>query len=256
MTPLKVTEMYYELDGSFPNHPANPIEPANLVDLQAKIREHSLDFGIAFDGDGDRAVLVDETGEPISGTVMTALLAKYFLDKNPGATILYNAICGRIVPETAQANGGTAVRTKVGHSYIKAEMREHDAVFGGEHSSHYYFRDNWSADSGLLAAMIAIDVLAASGKKLSELVEEYKKYVAIPETNFEVEDKAEVIAKVKEAFADGEQDGLDGLTVNYPDAWLNLRPSNTEPVLRLNAEAKTKEQLNELVKRAKATISR
>jgi phosphomannomutase len=254
-TPLQVTKMYYELDGTFPNHPANPIEPDNLVDLQAKIRDEKLDFGIAFDGDGDRAVLVDETGEPISGTEMTALLARYFLDREPGATILYNAICGRVVPESVEANGGKAVRTKVGHSYIKAEMREHDAVFGGEHSSHYYFRDNWSADSGLLAAMIATEVLAKSGKKLSELVAEYKKYISIPETNFEVPDKEAVIARVKEAFADGEQDGLDGLTVNYPDAWLNVRPSNTEPLLRLNAEAKTKEQLDTLVQRVKQVIN-
>jgi phosphomannomutase len=254
-TPLQVTEMYYELDGSFPNHPANPIELANLADLQAKIREEKLDFGIAFDGDGDRAVLVDETGELISGTVMTALLAKHFLDKNPGSTILYNAICGRVVPETTEANGGKAIRTKVGHSYIKADMREHDAVFGGEHSSHYYFRDNWSADSGLLAAMIAVDVLAASGKKLSELTSEYRKYVSLEETNFEVDDKAAVIARMKHAFSDGEQDELDGLTVNYTDGWLNVRPSNTEPLLRLNAEAKTKERLDELVDKAKEIIS-
>jgi phosphomannomutase len=253
--PLKVEEMYYELDGTFPNHIANPLEPKNLVDLQAKVTQNGLDFGIAFDGDGDRAVLIDETGQPISGTVMTAILAKYFLSKNPGATILYNAICGRVVPETIAANGGRGVRTKVGHSFIKAEMRVNDAVFAGEHSGHYYFKDNFSADSGLIAALIAIEVLAASGKKLSELAAEYQsQYVSIPETNFEVTDKQGIIDRLTTEFSDGQQDTLDGLTVNYPDAWFNVRPSNTEPLLRLNAEAKTQEELDKLVLRVRDVI--
>ncbi|HEX6258050.1 MAG TPA: hypothetical protein VFZ48_01060 [Candidatus Saccharimonadales bacterium] len=253
-TPLRVERMYYELDGTFPNHIANPLEPQNIVDLQKKVLEDKLDFGIAFDGDGDRAVLIDEKGGAVSGTVMTAILARYFLAKNPGATILYNAICGRIVPETVEANGGTAIRTKVGHSYIKAEMRTNNAVFAGEHSSHYYFKDNWSADSGLLAAMIAIEVLAQSGGTLSELAAAYRQYVSIDETNFEVADKTGVIERLKTTFTDGAQDELDGLTVNYPNAWFNVRASNTEPVLRLNAEAKTQEELDDLVARVKSVI--
>jgi len=254
-TPLKSTNMYFELDGTFPNHIANPLEPKNLIDLQAKILEDKLDFGVAFDGDGDRAVLVDDKGEAVTGTVMTAILAKHFLTTHPGSTILYNAICGRIVPETVKAQGGNSVRTKVGHSNIKAEMRRHDAVFAGEHSSHYYFRDNWSADSGLLAVAIAIDVLASSGEKLSELAAEFKKYVAIDETNFEVDDKPAVIDRLKAVFGDGEQDDLDGLTVNYPTGWVNIRASNTEPLLRLNAEATDQASLEALVARAKAAIT-
>ncbi len=252
--PLQITPMFYELDGTFPNHPADARTEEGMADLQAKVREESLDFGIAFDGDGDRAVLIDEKGEVLGGSIMTALLAKYFLSKNPGATILYNAICGRAVKETVLRNGGKAIRTKVGHSYIKADMRAHDAVFAGEHSSHYYFRDNWSADSGLLAAMIAVQVLAESGKKLSELAEEYKTYIAIPETNFEVEDKTEALNNIKQTFTDGIQDELDGITVNYPDGWFNVRASNTEPLLRLNAEAKNEEQLNAMVERIKRVI--
>lgn len=252
--PLRVTPMYFELDGTFPNHIANPLEPKNLVDLQDMIKNEGLDFGIAFDGDGDRAVLVDEKGEALSGTVMTAILARYFLAKNPGATILYNAICGRIVPETVEKNGGKSVRTKVGHSYIKAEMRNHDAVFAGEHSGHYYFRDNYFADSGLIAAMIAIQTLSESGKKLSELAAEFRTYAVITETNFEVEDKQAVVDRVKAAFTDGQQDDLDGLTVNYPDKWFNIRASNTEPVLRLNAEASSKEALDELVSKVKQVM--
>ncbi|MGH7196964.1 MAG: phosphomannomutase/phosphoglucomutase [Candidatus Saccharimonadales bacterium] len=253
--PLKIVPMYFELDGTFPNHIANPLEPKNLVDLQQKIKEEGCDFGVAFDGDGDRAVLIDEKGEALSGTVMTAILAKYFLSKNPGATILHNAICGRVAPETITANGGTPKRTKVGHSFIKADMRTHDAVFAGEHSGHYYFKDNFCADSGLIAALVAIQVLAESGKKLSELADEFRtQYVSIPETNFEVADKDAAIAKILAAFTDGEQDTLDGLTVNYESSWFNVRGSNTEPLLRLNAEARTKEELDDLVANVTAVI--
>lgn len=252
--PLKITPMYFELDGTFPNHIANPLLPENIVDIQKKIAEQQLDFGIAFDGDGDRAVLIDEKGQPLSGTVMTAILARYFLQKHEGATVLYNAICGRIVPETIKEYGGTARRTKVGHSFIKADMREHDAVFAGEHSGHYYFRDNFYADSGLIAAMIAIQALADSGKKLSELADEFRAYPALTETNFEVADKQLVLDKLKTAFADGEQDELDGLTISWPSRWFNIRPSNTEPVLRLNAEAKTQSELDELVAAVKQHI--
>lgn len=252
---VEIIPMYFELDGTFPNHIANPLIPENLIDLQKKVRDEKLDFGIAFDGDGDRAVLIDETGEPLSGTTMTAILAAYFLEKHPGATILCNAICGRAAKETIEANGGKAIRTKVGHSFIKADMREHNAVFAGEHSGHYYFKDNYCADSGLIAAMVALQVYAEKGKKLSEIAKEFQTYAAIPETNFEITDKEAILKRVAEAFADGEQDELDGLTVNYPDYWFNLRASNTEPVMRLNAEAKTQEQLDMLVKKVKSILS-
>jgi phosphomannomutase len=249
--PLKITPLYFELDGTFPNHIANPMIPENLRDIRAKIAEEKSDFGIAFDGDGDRAVLVDEKGQPLGGTVMTALLARYFLQKNPGATILYNAICGRIVPETVEKLGGKSIRTKVGHSFIKADMRAHDAVFAGEHSGHYYFRDNYYADSGLIAAVVAIQALADSGKKLSELADEFRVYPTITETNFEVDDKQAIINRIKTAFEDGQQDELDGLTISWPTKWFNIRASNTEPVLRLNAEAKTEAELDELVNKVK-----
>jgi phosphomannomutase len=254
--PFEVHEMYFDLDGTFPNHIANPLEPKNLVDIQKKIKAERCDAGVAFDGDGDRAVLLDEKGEPLSGTVMTALLAKYFLEKQPGATILCNAICGRAATETIEKNGGTAIRTRVGHSFIKGEMRKHHAIFAGEHSGHYYFKDNFMADSGLLAAVIALYVLCTSKKKLSELAAPYRQsYVSITETNFEVEDKQATIEKVAKQFTDGMQDKLDGLTVNYPNAWFNIRPSNTEALLRLNAEAKTKAELETLVTKVTGLIA-
>jgi phosphomannomutase len=246
--PFAVEELYFDLDGTFPNHIANPLEAKNLVDVQAAIRQHGCDAGVAFDGDGDRAVLLDENGEPLTGTVLTALLAEYFLKKNPGSTILLNAICGRAAYETVEKNGGKAVRTRVGHSFIKGDMRTHNALFGGEHSGHYYFKDNFMADSGLIAAVIGLYILSESGKKLSELVAPLRKaYVQIPETNFEVEDKEAVLEKLATSFADGSADQLDGLTVNFPNAWFNVRPSNTEPLLRLNAEAKSQTELDQLV---------
>lgn len=255
-TPLAITEMYFDLDGTFPNHIANPLIPENLTDLQAKISDISADFGIAFDGDGDRAVLVDETGTPVAGTIITAVLSEYFLSKHPGATILYNANCGRIVSETVSKLGGISHRTKVGHSFIKADMRHYDAVFAGEHSGHYYFKDNYYADSGLIAALVVIDVLSQSGLKLSELAGKYSKgYVAIPETNFEVDDKEAVLERLRQAFSDGEQDELDGLTVNYPDKWFIVRPSNTESVIRLNVEATTQQSLDDIVSRVTKIIT-
>lgn len=248
--PFEITEMYFELDGTFPNHPASPIEPENLVDVIAMIKKHDLDAGIAFDGDGDRAFLIDEKGVPITGSILSALLAEYFLKKSLGSTILYNAICGRIVPETIEKNGGKGVRTKVGHSFIKNDMRANKAIFAGEHSGHYYFKDNYMADSGLIAAVIALSILSESGKTLSQLVAPFrKKYVQIPETNFEVDDKQAMIDKISKAFPDTQQDRLDGLTINMPDSWVNVRPSNTEPLLRLNVEAQSKQKLDSLVKK-------
>jgi phosphomannomutase len=246
--PWQVEEMYFELDGTFPNHIANPLEAKNLVDLQKTMADTKCDVGVAFDGDGDRAVLVDEKGVPLTGTVMTALLTDYFLKEHPGATILINAICGRAAVEAIEADGGKWHRTRVGHSFIKGAMREHDALFAGEHSGHYYFKDNFMADSGMIAVVIALYVLSQSGKSLSELVAPYRQaYVQIHETNFEVADKQSTIERIAAAFQDGQQDTLDGLTVNYEDSWFNVRPSNTEPLLRLNAEAKTQEQLDKLV---------
>lgn len=246
--PWEVIEMYFELDGTFPNHIANPLEPKNLVDLQAEVTKSGCDLGIAFDGDGDRAVLVDENGQPLSGTVMTAILSEYFLSKHPGSTIIINAICGNAAKEAVESSGGKVFRSRVGHSFIKSDMREHSAVFGGEHSGHYYFRDNYMADSGLLAAVIALYVVSQSGKKLTELAAPYRQaYQQITETNFEVADKQAVIKTIAEAFPGGEQDWLDGLTVRYEDMWFNVRPSNTEPLLRLNAEAKTRLALDDLV---------
>lgn len=254
--PLDITPLYFELDGTFPNHIANPLIPENLVDLQQNITATNADFGIAFDGDGDRAVLVDENGRALSGSIMTALLSTYFLKTHPEATVLYNAICGRIVPETVKANNGTPRRTKVGHSFIKNDMRKHDAVFAGEHSGHYYFKDNFYADSGLIGALIAVQVLSDSGKTLSELVEPYRDaYTIIDETNFTVTDIDMVLARLKKEFSDADQDELDGLTVSFPTSWFNVRPSNTEPVLRLNAEATTKQELDTLVARVTATIT-
>jgi phosphomannomutase len=254
--PFSVEEMYFDLDGTFPNHIANPLEPKNLIDLQNRVLSTACDVGIAFDGDGDRAVLVDELGEPVSGTVMTCLLSQYFLKKYPGSTILHNAICGKAAVEAILKAGGNPVRTRVGHSFIKSDMRTYNAIFAGEHSGHYYFKDNFMADSGLIAAIIGLYILSESGKKLSELAEPFRKsYVQIPETNFEVEDKNAVMQKVARSFRDTEQDWLDGLTVNLKDGWFNVRPSNTEPLLRLNAEARNSGKLNELVGQVTKLIS-
>ena len=254
--PWEVTELYFELDGTFPNHIANPLELKNLVDVQKVIRKEKLDAGIAFDGDGDRAVLLDENGEPLSGTVLTALLAQYFLFTNPGATVLINAICGQAAVDAIKKAGGIPMRTRVGHSFIKADMRKYKAVFAGEHSGHYYFQDNFMADSGLIAAVIGMYVFSASGKKLSELAKPFREaYQQVQETNFEVEDKDAVIKKIEEQFADATQEHLDGLTVYFEGGWFNVRPSNTEPLLRLNAEAKDRLQLQLIIDKVSKIIN-
>ena len=240
--PFEVEILFPELDGDFPNHPADPIQPENLVDLQRVVLESGADVGLAFDGDADRVFLVDEKAEPVSGSLTTALVASTLLDKNPGATVLYNCICSRVVPEVISEKGGVGVRTKVGHSFIKQVMAETGAVFGGEHSGHYYFRDNYRADSGIIAAMLVLELLSVTGKPLSELLEPFKRYSASGEINTEVPDPAgavELMAAEVEAAdgALGTADRLDGLTVDRGDWWYNLRPSNTEPLLRLNVEA-------------------
>lgn len=238
--PIQTVPLYFELDGSFPNHEPNPIDPANLVDLRRVVIESSADIGLAFDGDADRCFLVDERGEVVSPSVLTALIAVRELEREPGATIIHNLITSKAVPEIVARHGGTAVRTRVGHSFIKAVMAERGAVFGGEHSGHFYFRDFWFADSGMLAALHVLAALGGQDKPLSELLSQYSKYVASGEINSEVADQAGAMAKVRKVFAEGpgiSADDLDGLTISAQDWWFNLRPSNTEPLLRLNVEA-------------------
>ena len=235
--PIEVVPLYFELDGTFPNHPANPIEPENLVDLQAAVREHGCDIGLAFDGDADRMFCVDADGNGVSPSLVTAVIAATTLDKHPGATILHNLITSKVVPETVERLGGTSVRTRVGHSYIKAVMAETGARFAGEHSGHYYFADNYRADSGLIAAVILLEALSASGGTLAELVAPYDVYAASGEINSTVDDQAAAMAAVQADFADEATiTEPDGLLVEAEDWWFNLRPSNTEPLLRLNVE--------------------
>jgi phosphomannomutase len=238
---VEVAPMYFELDGTFPNHEANPIEPANLADLQAKVRETGADIGLAFDGDADRCFLVDERGELVSPSVLTALIAARELAKEPGSTVIHNLITSRAVPEIITERGGTPVRTRVGHSFIKATMAESGAVFGGEHSGHFYFRDFWRADSGMLAALHALAALAEYPGPLSGLLAEYSRYAASGEINSTVSDQAEVMRRIEKEYVDRPDvalDHLDGLTVTHPEWWFNVRASNTEPLLRLNAEGK------------------
>jgi len=238
--PLTVIPLYFELDGTFPNHEANPIDPENLRDLQRAVIEHHADIGLAFDGDADRCFVVDERGQAVSPSVLTALIAARELAREPGATIIHNLITSRAVPEIIAERGGTPVRTRVGHSFIKAKMAERAAVFGGEHSGHFYFRDFWFADSGMLAALHTLAALGGQVKPASQLMAEYSRYCASGEINSEVSDQAEATARVKRAFASRpgvSTDELDGLTVTAGQWWFNLRPSNTEPLLRLNVEA-------------------
>lgn len=239
--PFEVVPLYFELDGTFPNHPANPIEAENLVDLQAAVRSNGCDIGIAFDGDADRMFIVDEEGETVSGSTTTALIAEQLLRKHPGETILYNLICSWAVPEVIEENGGKPLRTRVGHSFIKEIMAETGAIFGGEHSAHYYFRDNFRADSGMIAALIVLEALSKSDRPLSKMLEPYERYSASGEINSEVDDQQGALDRLAEAYADGTQDLSDGLTVEFEDWWFNCRASNTEPLLRLNLEAKTED---------------
>jgi len=246
--------MYFELDGTFPNHPASPIEPENVADLIAKIKETGADLGAAFDGDADRVFLIDENGKILGGDMVTALAAKALLQKNPGSTILYNLICSKAVPESIESSGGKAIRTRVGHALIKPLMKEHKAIFGGEHSGHFYFRDNWYADSGLIALLVCLELISEAGIPLSEQVAAFDKYVRSGEINSRVDDIEAKLAAIEDIFSDGKIDRLDGITVDYGDCWFNVRPSNTEPLLRLNVEASNKAQLEEVTKRLLAVI--
>ena len=244
--PLQTVPLYFELDGSFPHHEANPIDPANLRDLQDAVTSSGADIGLAFDGDADRCFVVDERGEIVSPSVLTALIAVRELAREPGATVIHNLITSRAVPEIIAEHGGNPVRTRVGHSFIKAEMAATGAIFGGEHSGHFYFRDFWFADSGMLAAMHVLAALGSQPGPLSALLADYARYTASGEINSEVGDTAAAAATVREAFAARPGisiDGMDGLTVSGPGWWFNLRPSNTEPLLRLNVEASDAEQL-------------
>jgi phosphomannomutase len=254
---VDVVPLYFELDGTFPNHEANPIEPANLADLQAKVRQTGADIGLAFDGDADRCFLVDERGELVSPSVLTALIAARELAKQPGATIIHNLITSRAVPEIVEELGGRPVRTRVGHSYIKARMAETDAIFGGEHSGHFYFRDFWRADSGMLAALHALAALAEAAAPLSEVLAPYSRHVASGEINTEVTDQQAVLSRVEEAWGSRPGvtlDHLDGLSVLHDDWWFNVRASNTEPLLRLNVEGRDAAMMQRIRDEALALI--
>ncbi|MGH8984734.1 MAG: phosphomannomutase/phosphoglucomutase [Acidimicrobiia bacterium] len=240
--PFTLSVLYPELDGTFPNHPADPIQAENLADLQKAIVETDADVGLAFDGDADRVFLVDDRAEVLSGSLTTSIVAKGILERHPstregGETIVHNLICSKAVPEIVRENGGTPVRTRVGHSFIKQVMAETGAIFGGEHSGHYYFRDNYRADSGLIAALVVLEQLSRAGVSLSELRGPFERYADSGEINTRVDDPAAVIERVAAAYHDVPQDRLDGLTVDTGEWWFNLRPSNTEPLLRLNLEA-------------------
>jgi phosphomannomutase len=245
--PMELEMMYGELDGTFPNHPADPIQPENQRDLMARVPVAGADLGLAFDGDADRVFLVDELGVGLSGSTTTAILAAAVLEKKPGSTILYNLICSRAVPEVIRERGGIPVRTRVGHSYIKQVMAETGAAFGGEHSAHYYFQDNYRADSGIIATMFILEQLSQSGLALSELRKPFERYAASGEINTEVASPAAVIERVAKVYEGASQDHLDGLTVDLGSWWFNLRPSNTEPLLRLNLEAATRSACDEHV---------
>jgi phosphomannomutase len=243
--PITLHHLFPELDGTFPNHPADPIDPENQRDLKAAVLEHGADVGLAFDGDADRVFLIDERAQDVSGSILTALVAGSMLDKEPGAKVVHNLICSWTVPEVIREHGGMPVRTRVGHSFIKQVMAETGAVFGGEHSGHYYFRDNYRADSGLIAAVIALGELSKANVPLSELLRPLRRYSDSGEINSSVDDQRARMDEIAAALSSGRQDRLDGLTVEFDDWWCNVRPSNTEPLLRLNVEARTPELLEE-----------
>jgi len=247
--------LYLEPDGTFPNHAADPLRPENIADLLALVHRSGADLGVAFDGDADRAFFVDDQGVAVPGSTTTAIVAEWFLRREPGAAIVHNLICSRAVPETIRAAGGTPIRTRVGHSFIKQVMKDTGAVFGGEHSGHYYFRDHYRADSGILAMLILMRVLSDEGRPLSELRTRYEPYAQSGEINLTVADQQAALDRVTAAFADAEHDGLDGLTVELGDgAWFNLRPSNTEPLLRLNVEAGVEEGVDTVVAAVRAAV--
>ncbi len=254
--PFELEILYPELDGTFPNHPADPLNPENLKDLQRRVLETHADLGLAFDGDADRVFLIDELAQPVSGSATTAMVATAMLQRHPGATILYNLICSKSVPEVITEEGGVALRTRVGHSFIKQVMAESGAVFGGEHSGHYYYRDNYRADSGIITAFVVLELMSESNEPLSELVKPFQRYVDSGEINTEVTSPADTVARVAKTLESGgvSVDLLDGLTADYGTWWFNLRPSNTEALLRLNVEAADEASCRAHVKEVLALI--
>lgn len=252
--PIEVFPLYFEPDGTFPNHEANPMKVETLADLSALVVKEKLDFGIAFDGDADRFALVDEHGTPLTGSMAYALLSKYVLDRHPGATFVHDLRLSRGTLDFIHGLGGKTVRSKVGNTFIKELVRKENAEFGGEITGHFMFKENYFVDSALLAALIAIEVMSQADYTLSEFVGRTDTYTHRPEVNLHADDKQAAMQKVAEAFKAADIDWLDGLSVSYPDGWLNLRPSNTEPVMRLNAEAKTKERLDELITKVTEVI--
>ena len=246
--------LYLDPDGTFPNHPADPLQAENLVDLAELVHDVRPDLGVAFDGDADRAFFLDELGEPLSGSTTTALIARWFLAREPGATVVHNLITSRAVPEIIRECGGVPVRTRVGHSYIKGVMADTGAVFGGEHSGHYYFRDNFRADSGMLAMLVLMQVLTEAGRPLSVLRREVERYAASGEVNIEVDDHGAALARVEGAFGESAIDRVDGITVDLGESWFNLRPSNTEPYVRLNVEGPDKPTVDSLTARVRGIV--
>lgn len=252
--PFQVTEMFFDLDPSFPNHEANPQKPETMKQLMETVVKNKLDFGVAFDADGDRAGFVDDKGRPVLGTDMLSIVAKFYLAKYPGSDIVHEVRTSRATQELIKEWGGNPVRVKAGRIEIGRKLRELQAPFGGETTGHFFFKENYDADAALITVIVTIQAISDSGKKLSELVDEYRRYAIITETNFEVTDPKATLKALKSAFRDGQRDEVDGLTVNYPDGWFNVRVSNTEPVIRLNAEAKTQAKLDRLVARIVAQI--
>lgn len=252
--PAELIGLYMEPDGAFPNHHPDPMQPENLRDLEALMRREGADLGVAFDGDADRAFFIDDEVRPLPGSTVTAMIAKWFLRREPGSAVVYNLICSKAVPEIVTAAGGRPVRTRVGHSFIKAVMRDTGAIFGGEHSGHYYFRDNFGADSGILAMLVLLQVVSEDGRSLSEMRKEFEPYAQSGEINFTVGDTGAAIAAVAASFSGEDSDRVDGLTVDLGAAWFNLRPSNTEPVLRLNVEAPDADGVAELVSQVSEII--
>jgi phosphomannomutase len=252
--PAELIGLYLEPDGTFPNHHPDPLRPENLRDLERLMAEEKPDLGVAFDGDADRAFFIDDELQPLPGSTVTGIVARWYLGREPGAGIVHNLICSKAVPEMVRAAGGTPIRTRVGHSFIKQVMADTGAVFGGEHSGHYYFRDNYRADSGILTMLVLLQVLSEDGRPLSEIRREFEPYAQSGERNFEVADKDAAIDRVEAAFTDATTDRLDGLTVDLGSRWFNLRPSNTEPVLRLNVEAPDPAGVEELAARVRAIV--
>jgi phosphomannomutase len=246
--------LYLEPDGSFPNHPADPLVPENLEDLEQLMSAGEYDLGVAFDGDADRAFFLDDMTQPLSGSTVTSLVARRILRDSPGEPVVHNLITSKAVPEIVTEFGGKPVRTRVGHSFIKQVMAETGAIFGGEHSGHYYFRDNFGADSGMLAMLFLLEILSEDDRPLSEIRRDVERYAASGEINFTVDDQAAAMDAVADAFPDAAVDRLDGLTVDLGDRWFNLRPSNTEPLLRLNAEAPNGEAVAGLVEQVSRVV--